>query len=53
MGTCAITAIVYNDTVYIGNAGDSQGMFILSDSKSLFRKVKMNERLNTNNKKER
>ncbi len=50
VGTCAITAIVFNDKVYVGNAGDSQGIFIVSDSKSLIRTEKMNERLNVNNR---
>ena len=29
VGTCGITAIVHNDKVYVGNSGDSQGMFII------------------------
>lgn len=30
VGTCGITAVVYNDRVYIANAGDSQIVFILT-----------------------
>lgn len=53
VGTCGITAIVHNDRVYLGNAGDSQAIFILSEGKSLMRTQKANERLSVNNKEER
>ena len=42
VGTCGITAIVYNDKVYVGNAGDSMGMFILSEGTNLMRTQKTN-----------
>lgn len=28
VGTCALTAIVHANQVYIGNAGDSQAIFV-------------------------
>lgn len=53
MGACGITAIVHNDRVYLGNAGDSQGIFILSDGQEQMRTQKANERLSVNSKAER
>ena len=53
MGTCGITAIIYNDKVYIGNAGDSQAIFILSEGEGLHRSQRANSRLSVNNKAER
>jgi serine/threonine protein phosphatase PrpC len=50
VGTCGITAIVHNDRVYVGNSGDSMGMFILSEGGSLMRSQKTNERLSLNNR---
>lgn len=35
VGTCGITAIVHNDKVYVGNSGDSQGMFIIEEDKMM------------------
>jgi serine/threonine protein phosphatase PrpC len=52
-GTCAITAIVHNDKVYVGNAGDSQAIFILNEGINLMRSERANVRLSVNNKTER
>ncbi len=30
VGTCGITAIIFNNKVYLGNAGDSQAIFVLN-----------------------
>jgi serine/threonine protein phosphatase PrpC len=53
VGTCGITAVVYNDRVYIGNAGDSQAIFILGEGGGLIRSQRANNRLSVNNKAER
>ena len=37
VGTCAITAVVHNDKVYVGNSGDSQAIFILREGLDLIR----------------
>lgn len=37
VGTCAITAVVHNDRVYVGNSGDSQAIFILREGADLIR----------------
>ena len=52
VGTCGITAVVYNDRVYIANAGDSQIVFILTEGNSM-RSTRGNTRLSTNNRNER
>lgn len=36
VGTCGITALIYNNKVYIANSGDSQAIFILSDGQNIF-----------------
>jgi serine/threonine protein phosphatase PrpC len=53
VGTCGITAIVHNDRVYVGNSGDSQGIFVLKDGINMFRSLKANNRLSANNRLER
>lgn len=40
VGTCGITAIIHNDKVYVGNAGDSQAVFILKEGLGMFRTSK-------------
>jgi serine/threonine protein phosphatase PrpC len=42
VGTCGITAIVHNDKVYVGNSGDSMGMFIMSEGNGLMKTEKTN-----------
>jgi pyruvate dehydrogenase phosphatase len=49
VGACGITAIVHDDRVYIGNAGDSMGMFILAEGET-YRSQKTNERLSVNSR---
>lgn len=51
VGTCGITAVFYKDNVILGNAGDSQAIFITqkgTDDK--FEYFTANERLTANNK---
>lgn len=36
VGACGITAIVYNDKVFVGNSGDSQAIFIRKEGVGLF-----------------
>lgn len=50
VGTCGITAIVHNDKVYIGNAGDSQAVFILKEGIGMLNTKKACNRLSVNNK---
>jgi pyruvate dehydrogenase phosphatase len=52
VGTCAITAVVHNDFVYLANAGDSQAVFLVSDEKGI-KSVKGNDRLSVNSRSER
>lgn len=53
VGTCGITAIVHNDKVYVGNAGDSQAMFVMKEGGGMMRCEKANSRLSVNNRTER
>ena len=53
VGACGITAIVHNDKVYVGNAGDSQAMFVMTEKDSIMRCEKANSRLSVNNRSER
>lgn len=50
VGTCGITAIIHNDRVYVGNAGDSQAIFILKEGINMLRTTKACDRLSVNNK---
>lgn len=52
VGSCAITAVVHNDSVYLANSGDSQAIFLLSDVQGM-RSVKANDRLSVNSRSER
>jgi pyruvate dehydrogenase phosphatase len=52
VGSCAITAVVHNDKVYLANSGDSQAIFLLSDGSGI-RSQKANERLSVNCRYER
>lgn len=52
VGTCALTAVVHNDFVYLANAGDSQAVFLVSDENGI-KSVKGNERLSVNSRSER
>jgi serine/threonine protein phosphatase PrpC len=50
VGTCGITAIVHNDKIYVGNAGDSQAIFILKEGIGMLSTSKACDRLSVNNK---
>jgi len=53
VGTCGITAIVHNDRVYVGNSGDSQGIFIKKEGVNMLKSEDANKRLSANIKSER
>lgn len=50
VGTCGITAIIHNDRVYVGNAGDSQAIFILNEGLGILKTSKACDRLSVNNR---
>ena len=41
VGACALTAIVLNDSIHVGNAGDCEGIIV-----GKFKSTKTNKRLN-------
>ena len=50
VGTCGITAIIHNDKVYVGTAGDSQAIFVMKEGVCMFKPYKECNRLYVNNR---
>lgn len=42
VGTCAITAVVHADKIYLANAGDSQAIFLLKQGLHMTKAEKIN-----------
>ncbi len=42
VGTCAITAVVHADKIYLANAGDSQAIFLLKQGLYMTKAEKIN-----------
>ena len=53
VGTCGITAVIHNDKVYVGNAGDSQAIFVMKEGFGTFKASKACNRLSVNSRYER
>ena len=52
VGSCALTAIIYNNKIFAANAGDCKGVICSDDGKNGFSCRKINSKLNASSKKE-